>query len=361
MNGQQKTKKQLLEDLQRERERSIALQEVSNNVVAAHDTDEVLDLIVNEAVRLIGASAATLRLLEGNRLVPRAATDSATAHLAVAAEIKEAYIAEDSSSIMGRVLATKKPYLTEDAQNDPLLTSEAARQNLQRSGFHAGVNIPLLVNDQAIGVLVVFDKRIHQWAEDEVSLLSAFADQAALALEKARLLNEAEREKERSDALYQVSNRLAGVHDTDDRLQRVAARRSGRLGERGIRGRPGADQRRGQTPAGPDQRCPRHLKDRGRRHGYLSGDVPNHAHDSRRGYDHAASGAKEFQFVGGRLPRLCWLHPRGHHQSPARPVQPPQQRQQVHRTGHDLTHYQPGDHRRPGLDQLALWPTPESA
>ena len=137
MNDQQKTKKQLLEDLQRERERSIALQEVSNKVVAAHDTDEVLDLIVNEAVRLIAASAATLRLLEGNRLVPRAATDSATAHLAVAAEIKETYIAEDSSSIMGRVLATKKPYLTEDAQNDPLLTSEAARQNLQRSGFHS--------------------------------------------------------------------------------------------------------------------------------------------------------------------------------------------------------------------------------
>ena len=221
MNDQQKTKKQLLEDLQRERERSIALQEVSNKVVAAHDTDEVLDLIVNEAVRLIGASAATLRLLEGNRLVPRAATDSATAHLAVAAEIKEAYIAEDSSSIMGRVLATKKPYLTEDAQNDPLLTSEAARQNLQRSGFHAGVNIPLLVNDQAIGVLVVFDKRIRQWAEDEVSLLSAFADQASLALEKARLLNNAEREKERSEALYQISNKLAGAHDTDEVLDLI--------------------------------------------------------------------------------------------------------------------------------------------
>jgi len=221
MNDQQKTKKQLLEDLQRERERSIALQEVSNKVVAAHDTDEVLDLIVNEAVRLIGASAATLRLLEGNRLVPRAATDSATAHLAVAAEIKETYIAEDSSSIMGRVLATKKPYLTEDAQNDPLLTSEAARQNLQRSGFHAGVNIPLLVNDQAIGVLVVFDKRIRQWAEDEVSLLSAFADQASLALEKARLLNNAEREKERSEALYQISNKLAGAHDTDEVLDLI--------------------------------------------------------------------------------------------------------------------------------------------
>ena len=35
----------------------------------AHNTDEVLDLIVNEAVRLISASAAFIRLLEGGRVL----------------------------------------------------------------------------------------------------------------------------------------------------------------------------------------------------------------------------------------------------------------------------------------------------
>ena len=35
----------------------------------AHNTDEVLDLIVNEAVWLIGASAAFIRLLEGGRVL----------------------------------------------------------------------------------------------------------------------------------------------------------------------------------------------------------------------------------------------------------------------------------------------------
>ena len=58
-------------------------------------------------------------------------------------------------------------------------------------------------------MLAVVDNRIRRFTEDEVSLLTAFADQASLALEKARLLNEAEREKERSDALYSVSSLLA--------------------------------------------------------------------------------------------------------------------------------------------------------
>ena len=65
MNDQRKTKKQLLEELELERERSQALQEVSKRVAAAHDTDEVLDLIVNEAARLLSAPAAFLRLLCG--------------------------------------------------------------------------------------------------------------------------------------------------------------------------------------------------------------------------------------------------------------------------------------------------------
>ena len=59
MNDDQKTKEQLLEELQRERERSelaeersLSLQEVSKKVAAVHDTDEVLELIVNEAARM---------------------------------------------------------------------------------------------------------------------------------------------------------------------------------------------------------------------------------------------------------------------------------------------------------------------
>ena len=62
MNDQRKTKKQLLEDLQRERERSIALQEISNKVAAAYNTDEVLNLIANAAGRLVHTDADYIRL-----------------------------------------------------------------------------------------------------------------------------------------------------------------------------------------------------------------------------------------------------------------------------------------------------------
>ena len=111
-------------------------------------------------------------------------------------------------------MATKKPLLMEDAATEGFSSPEERRRN-QEYKIHGSVIVPLLANDRSIGVLMVADTHKRRFTEDEVSLLTAFADQASLALEKARLLNEAEREKERSDALYQVSNKLAGAHEPD--------------------------------------------------------------------------------------------------------------------------------------------------
>ncbi|MCH7736826.1 MAG: GAF domain-containing protein [Chloroflexi bacterium] len=214
MNDQRKTKKQLLEELDRTRERSIALQEVSSKVAAAHDTDELLDLIVNEAARLLGTSAAWIRLLEGEVLVASAATESGKDFLAESAKVNPAIKVGEHASISGHVMATKKPMVTEDAANEEML-SPAQRVIDQKHDFHASAVVPLLANDRSIGVLTVMDNRIRRFTDDEVSLLMAFAGQASLALEKARLLSDAERERERSDALYEISNQLAGVHETD--------------------------------------------------------------------------------------------------------------------------------------------------
>jgi GAF domain-containing protein len=117
-------------------------------------------------------------------------------------------------------MSTKKPLVMEDVAEGELMYP-ALLSALQKHGLKASVLVPLLANDRSIGVLVVLDKRIRRFTRDEVSLLQAFADQASLALEKARLLNEAEREKERSDALYRVSNLLAGAHDTDEVLDLI--------------------------------------------------------------------------------------------------------------------------------------------
>ena len=210
-------KARLLNEAERERERADALYRISNLLAGVHETGDVLDLIVQEAARLIGAPAAFIRLVEDGVLVSKAATAAAADFLS---EIPSVMVIEEGTSPPGHVMATKTPLVWEDAEHEEMLFPEQ-RAALQKYGFHGTVTAPLLANGQSMGILALFDTRIRRFTEDEIALLMALADQAALALEKARLLNEAETERERSDALYRVSNRLAGAYDTDEVLDLI--------------------------------------------------------------------------------------------------------------------------------------------
>ena len=117
MNDQRKTKKQLLEELERERDRSLALQEVSKRVAAVHDIDEVLDLIVNEAVRTLDTEASFIYLLKGDVLVLRAATEGFGGNVPPILKVRE------GASVVGHVMATMKPLFGEEAAR--MLTPES--------------------------------------------------------------------------------------------------------------------------------------------------------------------------------------------------------------------------------------------
>ena len=145
-------KARLLNDAEREKERSEALYRVSNLLAGAHDTDEVLDLIVNEAARLVGAPAAFIRLLEDDVLVPSAATQSAACYLDETGDLSPAIEVGERANLMGRTMAARNPVITEDAleeappQLKPLIqntgfTVERSFRLLQmtsQSGFFSG-------------------------------------------------------------------------------------------------------------------------------------------------------------------------------------------------------------------------------
>ncbi|MCH7735942.1 MAG: GAF domain-containing protein [Chloroflexi bacterium] len=181
MNDQRKTKKQLLEELKRERERSelaeersLVLQEVSKRVAAAHDIDEVLDLMVNEASRLVGASGALIRLLEDSRLVMRAATDSVAAYADESTKFVPSLPVGEGSAA-GQVLANTEPTIAYDLYDLESISIET-RTLFRQHGFHGAVIVPLLANGRPIGVLNVVDQRARQFTDGEVSIILAFAD-----------------------------------------------------------------------------------------------------------------------------------------------------------------------------------------
>ena len=227
MKDEKKTKKQLIDELaelrgrkdtfqditeqnraeealRKSEERSDALFQISNRLASVHNTDEILDLIVNESARLLGANAAYMRLLEGDGLVASAATESAIEFLAELAVARPTNKVEEGESLTGHVMATKEPLVIDDGANQDVVSQDTSHIR-QKYEMHGTAAVPLISNENPIGVLVVVDTRVRRFTEDEVSLLTAFADQAALALDKARLLSEAEARERQAAQLYEVT------------------------------------------------------------------------------------------------------------------------------------------------------------
>ncbi|MCB8983382.1 MAG: GAF domain-containing protein [Ardenticatenaceae bacterium] len=78
------------------------------------------------------------------------------------------------------------------------------------------VIIPLLIHDQAIGLLVADNKFTHApITQDDVELLLTVANSAAVAVDKARLHAETRQARERLQAFYSASNMLAATRDPE--------------------------------------------------------------------------------------------------------------------------------------------------
>jgi len=88
--------------------------------------------------------------------------------------------------------------------------------------FRRVLAVPLRVQDRVIGVLeITDDEKSGLFDDDEVRLVSLFADQAAIALENARLIAESQRRAHELGGLYDTALATSSVLDTDLLLARL--------------------------------------------------------------------------------------------------------------------------------------------
>jgi PAS domain S-box-containing protein len=97
------------------------------------------------------------------------------------------------TGVPGLAVRQKAPVVTPDALADPRITFwEGSRVYVERSDYRAVLAVPFLVQDRVIGALAVGDRLGRVFDDTAIGLAQAFADQAALALENARLFHEAD-------------------------------------------------------------------------------------------------------------------------------------------------------------------------
>ena len=162
------------------------------------DAQPVFETIVRNAVSLCGSLFANVFRFDGE-LVHFVASHNVGQNFLDLLQMKFP-MPPDSSQVVGRVLLTKSVVRIEDALADPNYD-----QRFPRSlGWRRLLGVPMLHEGTSLGVIVVGWAEAGPVPEVQEQLLKTFADQAVIAIENARLLNELrQRTDDLSESLQQ--------------------------------------------------------------------------------------------------------------------------------------------------------------
>ena len=174
-------KARLLQETQQRARQLSTLNEVTRQLTSTLELEPLLQNILESAVEILNCEAGTFFLVDGqtNELIFRVTAGP------VAKDLVDQRI-QPGKGIVGRTVTTGGPIIENDVQH----SKEWNPQTDDLTGFktRALMAVPLRVKDSLIGVIEVINRRDGlPFVEEDQTLLTAFAGQAAVAMENARL------------------------------------------------------------------------------------------------------------------------------------------------------------------------------
>lgn len=193
--------KAAIAELERRLAESVSLQAIGQTMVQELHLPTTLHTIARESVRVTGGDSAFVTLLtpDGQHQFIRAiAGDNMEGLLDVELDME--------TTLAGQVARSRQPQVSNDALRDPRLAHWVVR----KAGWTSIVEAPIKIKDRVLGVLGVGSCTGKRFGEEDVRLVTLIGNQAAIAIENARLYEAA-----REVAVFEERTRLAReLHDS---------------------------------------------------------------------------------------------------------------------------------------------------
>ena len=193
-----------------------SLVKVSHSITSEHYLDEILNLIVVVTAEMLNSKICSIMLLDekGEELAIKA-TQSLNE------EYKRKPNLKVNSSMLGEVVKTKQPMTVLDVRED---ARYFYRELAIKEHLTSMVAVPMIVKEKVIGVINVYTKEPYHFNEEEVDVLQMVANQAAVAVENTKLMEETLKAKEALET-RKLIERAKGILMRMNNLSEEAAHR----------------------------------------------------------------------------------------------------------------------------------------
>ena len=196
-----------------------ALSEIGRELMGTVGLEAVTRMIVTRVQEVFRAGLVVLY-----RLGPRPGHMTCVA--AAGDRVPESWIGRVirvGDGVTGLAVAEARPVWSADTRSDPRITlPDALSAFMREQAYRSGAAVPLMVGGRPMGGLFLGDPPGHTFGPADISLLTAFADRAALAVDKAALYERGAARAENLAVLARVSGSVASATGTAEVFEAVA-------------------------------------------------------------------------------------------------------------------------------------------
>ncbi|HLB24956.1 MAG TPA: GAF domain-containing protein [Nitrospirota bacterium] len=176
-------------------ERYESLEAAQLLLVSEPDTDRLIELVAETAARLLDAETVAVPILSQDNLQVRyghACGKNRDVFLGIVLPIED-------SGLCGWSLDNRISILCPDLMRDPRVKKDLVKA----LGYSSAALAPLIARGRIIGGLSAFDKKDGTaFNQEDISVLTRFANYASIIIDNSRLMRELERERAKLDAIF---------------------------------------------------------------------------------------------------------------------------------------------------------------
>jgi PAS domain S-box-containing protein len=188
-------------EAERRTEQLIVLHEVDRAIASSLRIDDLYRAFVEQVRRLLSYDFISIILIENETLRVAYANDSDESIWKLHLPFK--------NSAVGRVVLQNQPLLRQQMEDTMHFAED---ETFAAMGIQSTLNIPLRAKRQVIGTWNMASRQVGAYVPDDLEIAQSMADQLALAIENARLFQQAQQEiRERKQAQAALENERASL------------------------------------------------------------------------------------------------------------------------------------------------------